>query len=63
MKLSFTSKDGKPVTVEADDADMILAEIETGDQDFVMLRFRPGTMKPTVDPATAVHVRLDGAAQ
>lgn len=63
MKLTFTSKDGKAVTVEGDDKDMMTAEMETGEQDFVMLRFKPGTLNVALPQGTGAHVRLAGGGQ
>lgn len=60
MKLTFTSKDGKDITVEADDGDIVVAEVQTGAQDFIMLRFKPGTLKVDVPEGTGMHMRLDG---
>lgn len=60
MKLTFQSKDGKDITVEADDGDMLVGEIQQGAQDFVMLRYKPGTMKVNVPADAAQHIRFDG---
>ena len=48
MKLEFTAKDGREVTVEGEDADLVLAEVKHGTDDFVMLRFKPGTLTVSV---------------
>jgi hypothetical protein len=61
VKLTFESKDGSTVTAEADDADMLVGEIQQGAQDFVMLRYKPGTLKVNVPDGTAKHMRFDGS--
>lgn len=63
MKLTFTGKDGTEVTATAEDANLVLAEAKQGDnEDFVMLRFKPGTLTVST-PADSHTWRMPGAAQ
>lgn len=48
MKLDFT-RNGKQVTVTADDEDIILVEMKSGTEDFVMVRLKPGALKSSLE--------------
>lgn len=60
MKCEFTAKGGKKVTATADDGDLVVIEVKQGGDDFIMLRFKPGTLKVSVPDGTAQTMRFDG---
>lgn len=59
MKLSFTTKDGKKVAAEAADEDLVVTEIKQGADDFIMLRFKPGTLTVSVPDDAVKYLRFD----
>lgn len=56
MKCQFKTRDGKTVTATADDEDLQVIEVKQGGDDFIMLRFKPGTLKVDV-PDDVAHYR------
>jgi hypothetical protein len=57
VKLTFT-RDGNDISVEADDSQLVTAELLQGtDEDFIMLRYKPGALKPTLPEGSSKSTR------